>query len=58
VSDYLTRDELLLLGLDPNEADAVLELSGLTGHDGEPCVAADQLDDLLGLIHREQEDEL
>jgi hypothetical protein len=58
VDDYLTRDDLLALGLDPREADAVLALSDLTGHGGEPSVAADQLDDLLGLIRHEQEDEL
>jgi hypothetical protein len=58
VSDYLTRADLLARGLDPDEADAVLAMSGLTGHGGRPCVAADHLDDLLGLVQREQEDEL
>jgi hypothetical protein len=58
VDDYLDRDALILAGLSPEEADAVLALSGLTGHSGEPCVEAERLDDLLGLIQREQEDEL
>ena len=31
MSDYLARDELLALGLDPDEADAVLALADLTG---------------------------
>jgi hypothetical protein len=58
MSDYLTRDDLLGLGIDPDEADAVLALSDLTGHDGEPCVEAARLDDLLGLVTLEGEEEL
>lgn len=48
--DYLSRADLLALGLDPDEADAVLRLSPLTGHGGEPCVEAARLDDLLALL--------
>jgi hypothetical protein len=55
--DYLTRDDLLLLGLSEDEADAVLSRSPLTGHDGRRVVEADRVDDLLGLVAREEDEE-
>jgi hypothetical protein len=58
LGDYFGRDELLLAGLSEQEADAVLALSGQSGNDGRPCVAADQLDVLLMVVRDEREDEL
>jgi hypothetical protein len=49
VTDHLSRDDLLVLGIDAEEADAVLALSRLTGHDGRSGVTA-RLDDLLAPV--------
>jgi hypothetical protein len=45
--DYLGRDDLLALGIDPDEADTILRHSPLTGHDGQPVVEADRVAELL-----------
>ncbi|MBV9124888.1 MAG: hypothetical protein JO112_16160 [Planctomycetes bacterium] len=52
--DYLDRDGLLSLGLDPEEADRVLARADLTGHEGRPVVDHTQLDTLLAEIRRDQ----
>jgi hypothetical protein len=57
VSDYLTRDDLLAMGLDPEEADAVLAASPITGIGGEPVVEAAMLSDLLGLVADADDDD-
>jgi hypothetical protein len=57
MTDYLGRDDLLALDLTDEEADAVLSLSGITGHGGEPCVEAARLDELLELARLELEED-
>jgi hypothetical protein len=49
-SDYLDRDGLLDLDLDESVVDRLLAETPLKGNDGRPVVAAEQLDDLIGLI--------
>jgi hypothetical protein len=56
MGDYLTRDDLLLAGLSEDEADAVLRLSPLTGHGGQPVLEADRLEDLLAQLDDEDDD--
>jgi hypothetical protein len=55
--DWLDCQDLLDLGLPEAEADDVLCLASETGHDGEPVVAADQLDDLLKMLDGAEEDD-
>ena len=50
MSDYLNHDDLLALDLAAEQADALLTLSAITGHSGEPAVEADRLADLLALV--------
>jgi hypothetical protein len=44
--DYLAFDDLLALGLSPDEP--------LTGHDAQPLVEAERLDDFLELLWRDE----
>jgi hypothetical protein len=45
--DYLERDALLSLGVDPDTTTALLAASSLSGHDGLPVLEAERLADLL-----------
>jgi hypothetical protein len=45
--DYLGRDDLLALDLDPATIDRLLCDTPHTGHGGQPVVAAERLDELL-----------
>jgi hypothetical protein len=53
VSDYLDREALLALDLPGAIVDRLLLDTPLTGDGGRPVIAADRLDDLLGLSERE-----
>jgi hypothetical protein len=50
MDDYLDRDALLALDLDPATVDRLLRDSPLTGHDGRPVVEAERLADLLAML--------
>jgi hypothetical protein len=47
IDDYLDYQQLLDLDIDPDEADALLAASGLTGNDGRRVIEADRLPKLL-----------
>jgi hypothetical protein len=53
MSDYLDRDDLTALGLDPAIIERLLRDTPLTGHDGRPLVAAADLPDLLARAEEE-----
>jgi hypothetical protein len=52
--DWLGRDDLLALDIEPVTADAILARWGLRGHGGRLCIEAERLDDYLGLLEWEQ----
>jgi hypothetical protein len=52
--DYLAYDRLVE-GYGEDTARRLVQMGGLTGHHGEPCVERDRLDDLLGLLRIEAE---
>jgi hypothetical protein len=52
VDDYIDRDGLLSLGLDEEEADALLAASPLTGNEGRRVIEAERLPELLEALHR------
>ena len=54
MSDYLDRAALLALAIDPAIVDRLLRDTPLSGHDGRPVIEAERLDDLLGLLDREE----
>jgi hypothetical protein len=56
-SDYLGLDDLLTLGLCPEEANSILRESDLAGHGGQPVIEAERLHDVLASI-RDSEDRL
>jgi hypothetical protein len=56
MADWLGRDDLLALDIDPAVVDRLLRDSPHTGHGGQPVVPAEQLDDLLGMIERESDE--
>ena len=51
---YLDRAGLLSLGLDPSTVDRLLRDTPLSGHDQRLIVAAEELEDLLGLLAIEE----
>jgi hypothetical protein len=53
VIDYLDRDALLALDIDPADAGELIAASPLTGHGGRPVVEAEALADLIVLIDSE-----
>jgi hypothetical protein len=55
--DYLGLDDLLAVGLCPEEANAILRWSDVSGHGGQPVIEAERLHDLLADI-RDSEDRL
>jgi hypothetical protein len=50
MSDYLDRSGLLSLGFDENDADHLLRLTCLTGHDNLPVVESERLAELLEML--------
>jgi hypothetical protein len=54
VLDFLNRDHLLTLGLDPATVERLLHDSPLSGHDGRPVVEEDRLAELLEMLNRER----
>jgi hypothetical protein len=58
MDEVLTYAELVsCFGLSPEEADAVLIRSGLSGRNGERVVEAARLDEYLGLLDLESDPE-
>ena len=51
--DYLDRDQLLELGLDPADVDALLASSQLSGNDGRKVIEADRLEEYLQHLREE-----
>lgn len=49
-SDYLGRYDLLALNIDEAIVDRLLLETSLYGHDRQPVVEADRLNDLLALL--------
>jgi hypothetical protein len=45
--DYLGRTDLLALGIDPATVCHLLRHTPLTGHDGQPVVTTEQVEQLL-----------
>jgi hypothetical protein len=54
-TDYLDRDDLLDLGIDPTAVERLARDTPHTGHGGRPVVPAESLADLLGLLGREED---
>jgi hypothetical protein len=54
VLEFLNRDHLLTLGLDPATVERLLRDSPLSGHGGRPIVEEDRLAELLETLNRER----
>ncbi|HEY7313304.1 MAG TPA: hypothetical protein VH643_28400 [Gemmataceae bacterium] len=55
MTDYLDREQLLALDIDPASVERLLARSPLSGHGGRPVVPAESLADLLGLLERDED---
>lgn len=55
MADWLDRDDLRALDIDPATVDRLLRDSQLSGHGGIPIIDAEQLPDLLGMLDRDSE---
>jgi hypothetical protein len=53
MGDYLDRDALLDLDLDPSTVDKLLRATELSGHNG-PIIEAERLPDLLEMLELEE----
>jgi hypothetical protein len=56
MSDWLDRDALLALGLDAGDVARLLRDTQHSGHDGQPVVSAEELDDLLWRLDHESDE--